>query len=145
MKAHYPRPSRAARTYGLVLALLALLGCNGGSDARASRTTERDPPAREPAQDAHGASEIDAPPMNVAANDARVRAPMDATPSPDGARVYYTALQRDAAGDDVPGVFAVAAKGDGEIETLAVGGMLAAPVGISTGLDGARLFIADAA
>jgi DNA-binding beta-propeller fold protein YncE len=45
----------------------------------------------------------------------------------------------------VPGVFAVAAKGGGEIETLAVGGMLAAPVGISTGLDGARLFIADAA
>lgn len=142
MKAHFPRPPRAARTYGLVL---ALLGCNGGSDDRSTSAPDRRPSGDERAQDAHGASEIDAPPMNAAANDARVRAPMDATPSPDGKLVYYTALQRDAAGDDVPGVFAVAADGSGEIETLAVGGMLAAPVGISTGLDGARLFVADAA
>ena len=121
MKAHFPRPPRAARTYGLVL---ALLGCNGGSDDRSTSAPDRRPSGDERAQDAHGASEIDAPPMNAAANDARVRAPMDATPSPDGKRVYYTALQRDAAGDDVPGVFAVAADGSGEIETLAVGGML---------------------
>ncbi len=144
MKAHPPRPSRVARAYGLALALLALLGCNGGNDDRGGSTPDREPPGHEPAQDARGAIEIDAPPMNVAANDARVRAPMDATPSPDGARVYYTALQREPDGDDTAGVFAVAAAG-GEIETLALGGVLTAPVGISVSLDGARLFIADAA
>jgi DNA-binding beta-propeller fold protein YncE len=139
MKADSPRPSRVARTYGLALVLLALLGC--GDSSRAHERARAEP---EVTRDDRGAIEIDAPPMNVAASDARVRAPMDATPSPDGERVYYTALERGDDGEDVPGVFAVAAQG-GEIETLARGGVLTAPVGISVSLDGERLFLADAA
>lgn len=141
MRSPSPRPSRAARACGL-LAILLALGC--GSDAANDSAPRRDDDDSEAPAEPRGPSEIDAPPMNVAANDATVRAPMDATPSPDGARVYYTALARDAAGDDVPGVFAVDAEG-GEIATLAQGGVLAAPVGIGVSLDGARLFVADAA
>jgi DNA-binding beta-propeller fold protein YncE len=81
--------------------------------------------------------------LDAAANDDAVQSPFDATPSPDGSEVYFTALiEQD--GDDVPGVFHVAATG-GEPETLAVGEPLQAPVGITIGLDGSTLYIADAA
>jgi DNA-binding beta-propeller fold protein YncE len=69
-------------------------------------------------------------------------APLDATPSPDGKQIYYTALGRDENGEPAPGVFSVAASG-GEITRLAVGDPLTAPVNISVSLDGKRLFVAD--
>jgi DNA-binding beta-propeller fold protein YncE len=145
MKPEALRPSRAVRAYGLVVTLLALgygLGCGSDSANTQDRQSEDRDRSKE---EAKGAKEIAAPLMNIAANDTRVRAPMDATPSPDGARVFYTALRRDETeGDDVPGVFAVDADG-GDIATLATGGPLAAPVGIGVSLDGDRLFVADAA
>ena len=93
------------------------------------------------------AHDDDAPPspaIHVAANDSATRSPIDATPSPDGARVYYLAFSTDAAGESQAGVFATAADG-GKIDTLASGPPLLTPVGITISLDGKQLFIADAA
>lgn len=84
-----------------------------------------------------------APEIRVAANDAMIRGPLDATPSPDGTRVFYTAVSL-AAGDPEPGVFGVAAAG-GEVQTLALGAPLVAPASISISLDGGTLFVADPA
>jgi sugar lactone lactonase YvrE len=70
-----------------------------------------------------------------------VQSPFDATPSPDGKTVYYTAL-REESGERVPGIFKVPASG-GTIEVLASGAPLAAPLGITISLDGTSLYIAD--
>src|SRR6185503_15570961 len=85
------------------------------------------------------------PPMHVAANDTRSRAPMDATPSADGERIFYTALGSGDDGVSAPGVFAIDASGEGEIATLTLGAPLTAPVGISISPEGDRLFVADSA
>src|SRR5262245_1716538 len=75
--------------------------------------------------------------INAAANDPGVQSPFDATPSPDGKTVYFTAL-REESGERVPGVFKVPA-GGGDIEVLASGDTLASPIGITISLDGATL------
>jgi sugar lactone lactonase YvrE len=111
-----------------------LVGCGSGSSA----ATQAPPVAEQP-------DEAPAPKINAAANDSAIRAPLDATPSPNGDRVYYSALLRGDDGEDVPGVFSVAADGSGEIQTLASGEPLTAPVGVSVSLDGSQLFIADSA
>lgn len=87
-------------------------------------------------------SVIAAPLLNVAANDAATRSPVDATPSPEGDRIYYLATAT-TDGADAAGVFSVSGEGEDEIETLAVGGVLTAPGAISVSLDGERLFVAD--
>lgn len=79
--------------------------------------------------------------INVAANDAVAPSPFDATPSPDGTSVYFTALTGDPSAR-VPGVFRVPAAG-GPIETIASGAPLGAPLGITVSLDGTTLFVAD--
>lgn len=80
-----------------------------------------------------------APPLLPEFNDiAEGRTPFDATPSPDGQTTYFT-------GDDPtagPGVFKVASTG-GAVTTVAAGAPFAAPFGISTSADGAKLYIAD--
>jgi sugar lactone lactonase YvrE len=123
---------------GLALALTALAGCD--SDDTSDGVTEQ------PQEDGDGTRlpEAEAPRMRIAANNDRVRAPMDATPSPDAARVYYTALSVED-GTDEPGVFTTDAAGSNEIATLAVGGELSAPVGITVSLDGETLYVADTA
>jgi DNA-binding beta-propeller fold protein YncE len=125
------RAHKARRASLFTLLLLALWACGQ------SQTSPPEAESGEPTLPV-----IEAPPLQIAASDERVRAPMDATPSPDGERVYYIALSRTEAGDDVAGVFSVAKPG-AAIETLALGGPLIAPVGISVSLDGKRLFIAD--
>jgi hypothetical protein len=80
--------------------------------------------------------------INAAANDADRSFPLDATPSPDGNDVYYTALSTDADGNRVAGVFHTAAEG-GAVTSLASGDPLSAPVGITTSTDGSTLFVAD--
>lgn len=65
--------------------------------------------------------------------------PLDATPSPEGERVYFTATVEDG-----PAILTVGAEG-GEPEVLYVGDRLAAPFGVVTSLDGDTLFIADSA
>jgi hypothetical protein len=117
---------------GRWLCVFGLLGCGATSK----------PSVEVPAKDT---GDVKVPAINAAANDALIRAPLDATPSPKGERVYYTALKRGDDGEDVPGVFGVAADGSGGIDTLATGAPLAAPVGVSVSLDGSTLFIADAA
>lgn len=89
--------------------------------------------------------EARAPAIGVAANDAHTRAPLDATPSPDGARVYYLATMPDEQGEESPGVFTVAADGgkDAAPEMLSNGDPLVTPVGITTSLAGDTLFVAD--
>ena len=147
-------PSRAARatrvSCGLLAAWLALSGCGDDSASKGAPTDPEKDPSNEPSEakastGTNGAKVVDAPPMHVAANDMQSRAPMDATPSADGKRVFYTALGTDADGAPAPGVFATDAKGGGAIETLTLGAPLTAPVGISISPDGDRLFIADSA
>jgi hypothetical protein len=80
--------------------------------------------------------------VNEAANDAgEFTAPFDATPSPDGANVYFTAY---TAGGE-PAVFRRAADGSGAIEVLHEGPPLAGPFGIATSNDGGQLLVADPA
>lgn len=114
-----------------VTLLIALTGC--GSEDKSSSMPE--PSA--PVDDESPWPVVEGPPLTMAASDDAVRAPLDATPSPDGERVYYVALS-----DNQAGVFTVARAG-GEIETLALGAPLIAPVGISVSIDGQQLFIAD--
>ena len=80
--------------------------------------------------------------INVAANDPTSASPFDATPSPNGEMVYYTALSEDSTGAKIPGVFKVPAAG-GAIETLATGTSLEAPTNITIGMDGNALYVAD--
>ena len=98
-----------------------------------------------PAAPTNNPGEAPVPAIAQAANDAMIRSPLDATPSPEGKRVYYTAFKRSEDGEDIPGVFTVAADGSGAIETLVQGDPLGAPVGISVSLDGSKLFVADPA
>lgn len=134
------------RDYGRVCALLALFGCDGSGRPmnKPAEDVADQPLDSKPGDGAAALPEIATPEIGVAANDDNVRAPMDATPSPDGKRVYYTALQRGEAGENIPGVFGANASG-GDIEMLALGGRLEAPVGISISLDGERIFVADSA
>lgn len=115
--------------------LLTALGCLGLAACDSERSVQPGPQKENPAD---GSSSIA---INVAANDPAVQSPFDATPSPDGKTVYYTAL-REESGERVPGIFKVPASG-GEIEVLASGEPLAAPLGISVSYDGATLYVAD--
>lgn len=137
MERALPRRARAATRACLIPVLLLLpMACGKSAESPATEPSESaiDPSTQLPA--------IEAPPMRIAANDADVRAPMDATPSPNGERVYYLALSHDAADESAAGVFSVSSEG-GAIETLAIGEPLIAPVGISVSLDGERIFVAD--
>lgn len=126
------RPWLSHGVHRYALCLLALAACGGDAVGKPSVTDQPEDPDEAPA-----------PEIQVAANDADIRSPLDATPSPDGSRVYYTALSH-AGPEPTPGVFTVAANG-GVVEPLALGEPLTAPVGISVSLDGSRLFIADPA
>jgi sugar lactone lactonase YvrE len=139
--------SRATHSsYVLLAAWLALSGCGNDmsrSGGGSKPPTGGDSTGSEPDMSS-GRKVLDAPPMHVAANDMRSRAPMDATPSADGERVFYTALGLTEDDASTPGVFSVDAKG-GKIEALALGGAITAPVGISISPDSKLLFVADSA
>jgi hypothetical protein len=131
---------------GLGVALGALLITLG------SAACEVPPPVDPSPAEGEGEGEGEAPErigdgtigsLDAAANDDTVQAPFDATPSPDGSEVYFTALVKQD-GEDVPGVFHVSSQG-GDPETLASDEPLQAPVGITISLDGQTLYIADAA
>lgn len=134
---HAPKSRRAsfrasAAASGVALSLLvALSGC--GSEEKSSSIAQ--PPSA--SVDGSKWPVIEGPPLRMAASDDAVRAPLDATPSPDGERVYYLAQR-----DNVAGVFSVREAG-AEIETLLHGAPLIAPVGISVSVDGKQLFVAD--
>jgi hypothetical protein len=118
-----------AAFYGAAL-LMVLSGC--GSEAKSASMPQPSAP-----NDESRWPVIEGPPLTMAASDQAARAPLDATPSPDGKRVYYLAL-----GDNQAGVFSVPEAG-ADIETLALGAPLIAPVGITVSIDGEQLFIAD--
>ena len=65
--------------------------------------------------------------------------PFDATPSPDGKTIYFTAVS-----DKGPGVFSAPAAGGTPTE-LHAGAPFAAPFGIDISSDGTELYVADAA
>jgi sugar lactone lactonase YvrE len=142
-------------SYGLLAAWLCLSACSEDAahtgdeaDPDRSGTGKQGGGGDQPVNSgstAGGVTVIDAPPLHIAANDVQSRAPMDATPTPDGQRVYYTALGIAADGSEQAGVFATDAAGGAAIETLTVGSPLTAPVGISINPDGDRLFLADSA
>lgn len=117
---------------GVAVSLLIVLsGC--GSEEKSSSIAQ---PPSAPVDESKWPV-IEGPPLRMAASDDAVRAPLDATPSPDGERVYYLALR-----DNIAGVFSVREAG-AEIETLLHGEPLIAPVGISVSVDGEQLFVAD--
>jgi len=126
---------RASRCLGTFVLLTA--GCGDGSSA----------PVAQPGSGAlDKLPEAEPPAIEVAANDERTRAPLDATPSPDGARIYYLATAADELGEESAGVFTVAADGGRSApETVAHGAPFVTPVGIATSLDGKSLFVADTA
>jgi DNA-binding beta-propeller fold protein YncE len=78
--------------------------------------------------------------ITKSANDSSFRTPFDATPSPDGSSVYFTAIASDGTG----GVFQASASG-GAVTRLDSGGALVSPFGITISEDGKDLFVADPA
>ena len=74
-----------------------------------------------------------------AADEGLYAGPIDASPSPDGATIYFTAL-----GAQTPGLFGVAATG-GEVRSLAQGVPLVMPLGLAVSTDGRTVFVADSA
>jgi len=68
--------------------------------------------------------------------------PFDATPSPDGCTIYFTAY--DAAAEQA-GVYSTDADGGSGVIALEEGGELVSPFGIATNADGDTLYIADPA
>src|SRR5260221_6514682 len=124
---------------GVALVSLALGACQSDdakAPAKTKPTAEQDP--------ATGATLPEAAPLaiSVAANDETRSSPFDATPSPDGKDVYYTALSVSPEGDKLPGLYRVSANG-GAVETLTSGDPLAAPVGITITAQGTTLLVAD--
>jgi NHL repeat len=78
--------------------------------------------------------------ITKAANDTSFKSPFDATPSPDGSMIYFTAVGADGTG----GVFSVRA-GGGAATRLDSGGLLVSPSGITISADSNQLYVADAA
>jgi DNA-binding beta-propeller fold protein YncE len=74
------------------------------------------------------------------ANDSTFSSPLDATPSPDGKAIYFTAIGADGSG----GVFTVGA-GGGPTKRLDSGNVLVSPFGITISPDGKQLYVADPA
>jgi DNA-binding beta-propeller fold protein YncE len=75
--------------------------------------------------------------VDLAARPELYDAPWDATPSPDGDMIYFTASARFGAG-----VFAVPASG-GEVTEVATGDPFVAPLGLAASTDGQMLYVAD--
>jgi sugar lactone lactonase YvrE len=138
------QPLRRLLAQGALLVIALGTGCGGDDKPASTPTPSANQKEREPGMPAQTPDEAPAPSISVAANDAQTRSPLDATPSPKGERVYYTALGTEDS-ESQPGVFSVAAVGGGEIRTLARGEPLTAPVNISVSLDGKQLFVADPA
>jgi hypothetical protein len=74
----------------------------------------------------------------VATGGAEFVSPFDATPSPDGCSVYFTAIAADGTG----AVFSALADGTG-LKRLDTPGTLVSPLSITVSTDGATLFVAD--
>jgi len=106
-----------------VATVAALLGAAGCSSAA--------PRAARPMGDAAFTA------VDVVARVGSFQHPLDATPSPDGATIYFVSI-----GDDGPGVFSVPASG-GAVTTIAVGDPLVRPSSVAIATDGSRLFVGD--
>jgi sugar lactone lactonase YvrE len=76
-----------------------------------------------------------------AASGPQFAVPLDATPSPDGSQVFFTAVDP-ATG---PQVFTVSAVGGANAAPISTGSALGAPLGIAASSDGNTLFVADPA
>ncbi|HEX3623415.1 MAG TPA: hypothetical protein VHT97_13965 [Acidimicrobiales bacterium] len=114
--------STHARGALAVAAMLALVGCSGGGGAEVNHSL--------------GDAAIQA--ADVAASGGSMfQEPLDATPSPDGGVIYFTA----AAGNG-PGIFSVPA-GGGNVSTVADGAPFVRPVGVAVGTDGTHVYAAD--
>ncbi len=91
--------------------------------------------------DATGDGTLGTPTSVATGSDTTFVSPFDATPSPDGCTVYFTAVDA-ASGQGA--VYSVAKDGTG-IQRIDQNGMLVAPVGLAVSTDGKTLYIADAA
>jgi sugar lactone lactonase YvrE len=119
------RYGTALRT-ALLFAVAAILsGCGGGTNSGSSSSTA-------------GSGRIGT--ITKAANDTGFTSPFDATPSPDGSAVFFTAIAADGTG----GIFTAPASG-GAATRLDSGSVLTSPCSIAITPDGQRLYVADAA
>jgi DNA-binding beta-propeller fold protein YncE len=135
----------------LAAALLAVAGVTGGCGSSSSNNPATGDdggpggdgsPIGEDAGDASDGGEGNGTigTIQKVANDATFGSPFDATPSPDGKTVYFTAIGSDGTG----GVFGVAASG-GTATRLDTGNVLVSPFGITVSPDGKELYVADPA
>lgn len=120
-----PRRRLAA---ALLLLIALLLGACAAPQPAPTQAPEAQPPL---ANDALAS-------VTPVAAPGRYSAPFDATPSPDGALVYFT-----AEGEGGGGVFRAVPGGDPE--PLALGAPLAEPRGLAISSDGGTLYVADQA
>ncbi len=110
-----------------------LYGCSGGHDSEGEQGT-----ADGGESGPRGSGQIGT--IMKAANDTSFTSPFDATPSPDGTTIFFTAIGADGTG----GVFTSPASG-GTVRRLDSGGVLTCPSGITISGDGKELFVADPA
>jgi DNA-binding beta-propeller fold protein YncE len=111
---------------GACLGLLAMTGCKD------EETTTPPPPPTPLGNGTIGS-------IKPAAHNAEAfTAPLDATPSPMGDMVFFTARNADGAG-----VFRAAASGEGAVMTLYAGDPISGPVGITVSTEGALVYVAD--
>lgn len=113
---------------GLVLGMATVSACKSDDKTTPPDDMMMPPPTMMPAK---GSGEIDA----VRAVGQNLLSPFDASPSPDGKTVYFTAMS-----EDVGSLYSVPAAGGTPTE-LATG--FAAPIGLVLSTDGKTVYVAD--
>jgi sugar lactone lactonase YvrE len=128
-RSHRKPPPVLTLTSALLAAAGAVIGgCGGGHGSTQSPGDDGGP----------GSGNGTIGTITKAANDSSFTTPFDATPSPDGSVVYFTAIGSDGTG----GVFSTSAAG-GSATRLDMGGILVSPFGITISADGTQLYVAD--
>jgi sugar lactone lactonase YvrE len=126
---------------GAALALLLFAATNPGCSCDDGNADDGPPTSSSGAGGDGGGGTADIGKATAVASD---KTPFDATPDPDGNRIYFTAYDPAAGESGAAGVYTVAADG-GDIDEVFVGAPLVSPFGIAISNDGKQLYIADAA
>jgi DNA-binding beta-propeller fold protein YncE len=139
----HDQSERSGRALPYASLLLASLLAAAGATVGCSGNSTKNPVAGDdggPGDDGGGLGNGQIGTIQKAANDNTFSSPFDATPSPDGKTVYFTAIGSDGTG----GVFSTSASG-GAATRLDTGNVLVSPFGIAVSPDGKELYVADPA
>lgn len=126
---------------GAALALLLVAATNPGCACDDGNAEDGPPTSSSGAGGDGGGGTADIGKATAVASD---KTPFDATPDPDGNRIYFTAYDPAAGESGAAGVYTVAAEG-GDVDEIFVGTPLVSPFGIAISNDGKQLYIADSA